>query len=121
MSEHLKSAEKIHSVDPEIGDGSTEKRLESTVSSGEALLGTKEIRKTVEDAERQSTQTEDIKKVLEAQPDENNMPQYAGRDLKRLMLNRTMHKIQNQLPRSQRLLSKIIHQPVIDRLSEASG
>src|SRR5688572_4126154 len=45
----------------------------------------------------------------------------AGKDLKNLTFNRTLVRVRKQLSAPQKVLSNIIHQPVIDTLSEVGA
>lgn len=48
-------------------------------------------------------------------------PQQINRELKNITLKRELNQIQRKLPAPQRALSKIVHQPVIRAVSEASS
>jgi len=45
----------------------------------------------------------------------------AGRDLRNQKMNHTMHRVRRQLPTLDRALSKVIHNPFVDKVSEVGG
>ena len=48
-------------------------------------------------------------------------PTYVNKELKSAALRRSLQHIQHDLPAGKRLLSKVIHQPVVRRVSAATG
>lgn len=48
-------------------------------------------------------------------------PRYVNKELKNMALKRSLKQIQRELPAPQRVLSRLVHQPVLKALSEASA
>lgn len=57
--------------------------------------------------------------AAQEKPKENTA--YVSRELKKNTLNRTLARIRKQLPASSRTLSKVVHQPVVDAVSQVGG
>lgn len=51
----------------------------------------------------------------------NEQPLYVNHELKSLALNRTLSRVRRQLSSPNRLLSKVIHQPAVQSISEATA
>ncbi|HEX7632800.1 MAG TPA: hypothetical protein VF401_00575 [Candidatus Saccharimonadales bacterium] len=81
-----------------------------------------EARKAVNETNQSDTQLNALKELQEAE----NAPQMAtphiiDKNLRKISYNRTKKNIQRQLPVQERLLSKVIHQPVVRVVSETAG
>jgi hypothetical protein len=123
MSEHVPTVSPEHPTpSPEVQTAvqhSTEslgERTEQNLTDKDKL---KALRQTIEASSSRTAQVEQaaLKSETSAQP----KPTYVNKELKDAALHRTLKHVQHELPRSQRLLSKTIHQPAIRRVSAATG
>ncbi|HVC36178.1 MAG TPA: hypothetical protein VNE40_01890 [Candidatus Dormibacteraeota bacterium] len=76
-----------------------------------------EIRETVEVTSTPSQETQLPNEADPAQPSS----QYIDKDLKTKALRQTLQVVRRQLPLPDRLLSRVVHQPVVRLVSQATG
>jgi hypothetical protein len=72
------------------------------------------------ESEKHTNPIEDLQKA-ESTASQRITPMTVNSDLKKIMFNRTLLRIQKQLPAPEKLLSKVIHQPVIRAVSESTS
>lgn len=71
-------------------------------------------------AEAAAQPAERLALPVDGTPD-GNRPLYIDREVKALGLRRSLHSIQSKLPAPERALSRVIHQPAVRAVSEATG
>jgi hypothetical protein len=79
---------------------------------------------TIEDARQkaleQAKSSSETASLAEQAPDKA-APTFVNHDLKVIARNRLLKQVRENLPKNQRVFSRIIHQPVVDNISEISG
>ena len=125
MSEHLSHAPKHETVPShEIAEKAKE-HLEALKSKAEKD-GEKHKSGEHMDAIKKSVESQAIsgKEMMPSESAANNVPQdgYINRELKDMAFRRTMKNTRRHMGAPSRMVSKIIHQPVVEKASEvASG
>jgi hypothetical protein len=81
-----------------------------------------EARKGVQETTRSERQVNPLDKLQEAEKAQQGpSPTHINRELKQVTLQRELTQIRRHLSAPERQLSKIIHQPVVRKVSEVSG
>ena len=70
-----------------------------------------------QDVEKSSLSSEQLKKEELKELEQESSQAFVQKELKNITLKKTISKIQTQLPASERAFSKVVHSPVIDKLS----
>jgi hypothetical protein len=125
MSEQLKSSERHEGPDSSERDKTPEVRvMPEKAPKAEKDPGqvANEARAAIDKAERANEGPDPLEKLklAESAPNEPT-PRHVNRELKQITLQRELKQIRRKLPRRQRVLSKVIHQPVIRVVSETTG
>lgn len=119
MSERLRQGEQLKNIES-TSERNTARAEKAAEKQPEKNISLEEARRTVE-GER-AVSSESVKQSLEgAGTKAPATPQPANRELKKLMFDRTLNKVQHRLPTPERVLSKVIHQPAVDKLSDISS
>lgn len=94
---------------------STEKKAENSKHEH-----SEKIEKIRVDIEKTAKSAEDHKKpkLEEKEPDR---PILINKELKNVTYNRTLRRTQSKLPAAEKVLSKVIHQPLVESVSETAG
>lgn len=77
------------------------------------------IRSKVEAASK--SKQEGLKKNKEREKSEKDQPTLVNKELKALAYKRTLHRMQRKLPAPSRAFSKVIHNPVVETVSDVTG
>ncbi len=118
MSEHLPQHEKPTQHKHEAAENFRDNQEAPPPTRHEKKQTAAEVEKVGElrrQAERIASSSKDYEK--EEAPDSTTSHRLPGSELKRHMLERTIVKTQKRLSSPERLLSKVIHQPAVDKLS----
>ena len=73
-----------------------------------------DIRRTVEAS---ATGSEDLKKDEFQDTKHETTPVFVQQELKKITFKKTLSKVQKELPVTERVFSKVVHAPVIDKMS----
>lgn len=120
MSERLPhSPEKNQGNDPELqklqNEALAELQEKSKLSRHEHAEKLEEIRVK---AEQEAKAAEITKSELAPEKPDNDQPLYINRELKDMAYKRTLKRTRSRLPAPLRPLSKFIHQPAVEAISE---
>jgi len=124
MSEHLSHAPK-HEAAPshEVAEKAKE-HLEALKNKAEKD-GEKHKSGEHIDAIKQTVEKQAIsgKEMMPSESAANNVPQdgYINRELKDMAFRRTMKQTRHHMGAPSRLVSKVIHQPIVEKVSEAAS
>jgi hypothetical protein len=81
-----------------------------------------EARQHVEEAARSNELLNPLERLQAAENEsETSSPAFIDRTLRQISLRRELQHVQRALPPAQRLLSKVVHQPVVRVVSETAG
>lgn len=97
----------------------TEKRAESTRHNHAEKV--ERIRSQIEAEAKSKHEHEEHHKTKESEKTELEQPVLINKELKQMTYKRTLRKTQNKLPAPYKTLSKVIHQPVVEAVSEVAG
>lgn len=124
MSERLRTQQETHEQHPgqhheqqESLRKSLEKRAEKATHEHKEKI--EEIRSAIE-TEADSKQEHPVEKHAKKSA-ETGHPTFVNRELKNIAYQRTLRRTQNKLPLPAKALSKVIHQPAIEAVSEAAS
>ncbi len=126
MSEELKKPERQEAIAPpeshELLSAKATPEHESTKSEKDPGQDAREAREAIAETVRSDTAPGPVEKLRQAE----NVPQdpssrLVTRELKQITLQRELLHIRRKLPRPQRALSKVVHQPVVRAVSETAG
>lgn len=123
MSEKLPNRERME----KLVESHETLKLPSPEQAEKLRQGEKDPKEMLENARKVSAETavEDdvtLNKLKEAtESTKPAAPLHINRELKAITLRRELNHIREKLPRSQRTLSKVIHQPVVRVVSEGAG
>ena len=70
-----------------------------------------------QDVEKSSLSSEQLKKEEFKELEQESSQTFVQKELKNITLKKTLSKIQTQLPAPERTFSKVVHSPVVDKLS----
>ncbi len=123
MSEKLRqSSHEIHIPSHESREHERRIAEQHEKAAEKAGHENKEIDKILQKIENQAESAESIKKHhLDNNQKINSVPIVAGGELRDRTLQRTIKGIQKKLPPLQKSFSKVIHNPAIDTVSEATS
>lgn len=123
MSEKLHSPHEIDLPKHEVAQRQSEIAKHHEKAAKEALHEHKKsMEKILEKIEQEASTTETIKhKHLDNDQHLSSGPITIGADLKKQSLNSGLKKIQSHLPIVERTFSKVIHNPVVNSLSEGTS
>jgi len=111
-----------HEVDnktKELLEEMTEKGRESAEEHAEKVADSLEdIRAEALD---KSETAEDLAAVHEAETEEPEAPLLVNADLKNIKYKRTLQSVRKDLKPTERVMSKVIHNPAVDAVSEVAG
>lgn len=68
--------------------------------------------------EKESKSKNEIKRHKESEKSEKDQPYLVNKELKEIAFKRTLKKTQSKLPAEQRVFSKLIHQPTVEKISD---
>jgi flagellar biosynthesis GTPase FlhF len=111
--EALEASEEQQHALPEHLTANKEQLEQEQRAMHEAAQETAEVEATTENPVEQFVANEEADKPAQSM--------HVNRELKSMTAQRELKRIQRDLPRGQRTLSKVIHQPVIRNISEATG
>lgn len=125
MSERLSHSPERHESKPSPEHHKRQRELqEQIIERGESArheyaekLG--EIRKETEELAKSSHEA--VRHTPEAPADNPEIPEFINKDLKNQAYARTLKRAQRQLPAPARAFSKVIHQPVVETISDLSA
>jgi hypothetical protein len=100
---------------PELAKKPRKAEKDPVLALGEARTDVREITQ----ADRQPDVMERLQSAERAA--KPAQPLHINRELKSITLRRELKDIRRQLPRPQRVLSKVVHQPVVRVISETAG
>jgi hypothetical protein len=123
MGEHIPMTTPEHHVPSAEAHVETVKSSESAAEHAQQAASPEDqidtIRRTIEESSAPKAVVEQA--ALKGGTSDGSGPTYVNKELKDAALHRTLRHLQRELPRTQRLLSKTIHQPAIRRVSAATG
>lgn len=71
--------------------------------------------------EKEAKSKHESHKAHSGEKSASNHPMFINRELKNMAFNRTLRRTQSKLPAPARAFSKVIHQPVVEAVSDAAG
>jgi len=116
MSEQLRHVE--HEAKPEHGREALPKQPEVSVEH-EKQKQHEVLEHAKKAVEQQAKSKEDVS--VESGTHRNEQPLFVNHELKSIALNRTLARVRRHLSAPDRLLSKAIHQPAVQAVSEAGA
>jgi hypothetical protein len=126
MSEHVKTHENQEALPAGHHEALLRAHVESALKDAEQNTEKADVATAQYKVERAASETDNDNpfKKLEAAEEAANRPvtpNVVNTELKNITLNRELVHIRRQLPRPDRALSKVIHQPVIRAVSESAS
>jgi hypothetical protein len=116
--EHHHEALPEGEVEKALPEGRVEKALPATGENNAAA----KLEQARVAAERSASQHNPFERLKTAEKSSTAPPQLPiNQELKRITLQRELSQLRRKLPATERLLSRVIHQPTIRQLSEATG
>jgi hypothetical protein len=116
--EHHQEALPGGEVEKALPEGHVEKALTATSETS----ATAKLEQARVDAEQSASRQNPFERLKTAEKSPTTPQQLPiNRELKRITLQRELSQLRRKLPVPERLLSRVIHQPAVRQLSEATG
>lgn len=116
---HEQDGGSTHELSNQRREAERQSQEKARTSRHEHAEKLEDIRST---AEREAASSEEtIQEKLKAESSESDQSLYVNRELKDMAYARTLKRARSRLPAPARAFSKVVHQPVVEAVSEVAG